>query len=41
MKNVKIKLSLIKSFIARNDEGYKWLMQQYKPYTNKLKKQDE
>lgn len=40
MKNVKQKISCLKGFIARNPEGYKWLMEQYKPYKNKVKKQD-
>lgn len=39
MRNVKQRLSLIKSFIARNPKNRKWLTQQYEPYSEELRRQ--
>ena len=39
MANIKTRLSLIRSFIARNPKNRKWLTQQYEPYSEELRRQ--
>ena len=38
MKNLKTRLSLIRSFIARTPKGKTWLSQQYEPYSEEIKR---
>ena len=39
MANIKTRLSLIRSFIARNPKNREWLTQQYEPYSEELRRQ--
>jgi len=39
MRNIKQRLSLIRSFIARNEANRKWLNEQYESFEMELKRQ--